>query len=93
MVTEFDSILCDTNVSSTSRCVIIEIESHLFNFLSGINISIGGNDLYIKCRIVNVRDGNRSYFDEVEINKLWYVTSREITTKDCNEANFVIWWR
>ena len=50
--TELDSVLCDKNVLSTSKDVIIEMESQLFELLlSGIMISVGGYNLYINYNI------------------------------------------
>ena len=68
-VIELDSILCDINVLSTSEDVIIEIESQLFDCLSGINISGGGINLYINYNICYFWDKDESNFDVVEINE------------------------
>ena len=68
-VIELDSILCDINVLSTSKDVIIEMESQLFDFLSRINISVGGINLYINYNICYFWDKDESNFDVVEINE------------------------
>ena len=42
-----DLVVCDENTISSSKEVIMEIESKLLELFSGILISVGGNNLYI----------------------------------------------